>query len=152
MLGNLRIDQFAAMRPQPCQRPFLVRAHEPAVTGDIRGKNGGQLAFDAFRGQSGLPPHGPNGSSALSAFYALGPRLPFPFGGIAGLSRFAPSVQPKRFHSHPVEIWRRMVLTNARDRSGVAGVDIAAWLNRLGFEQYEQAFRGNDIDGEVLRE
>jgi hypothetical protein len=34
MLGNLRIDQFAA-----------------------------------FRGQSGLPPHGPNGSSALSAFY-----------------------------------------------------------------------------------
>jgi class 3 adenylate cyclase len=31
-------------------------------------------------------------------------------------------------------------------------VDIAAWLNRLGLEQYEQAFRGNDIDGEVLPE
>ena len=31
-------------------------------------------------------------------------------------------------------------------------MDIAAWLQRLGLEQYEQAFRGNDIDGEVLPE
>jgi len=31
-------------------------------------------------------------------------------------------------------------------------VDIAAWLQRLGLEQYEQAFRGNHIDGEVLPE
>jgi hypothetical protein len=29
-------------------------------------------------------------------------------------------------------------------------MDIAAWLHRLGLEQYEQAFRHNDIDGEVL--
>jgi hypothetical protein len=29
-------------------------------------------------------------------------------------------------------------------------VDIAAWLNRLGLQQYEQAFRDNDIDVEVL--
>src|ERR1700738_4528968 len=65
MLGNLGIDQFWTMRPQPRKRPFLVRTHEPAVTGDVRIENGAQLAFDAFRGQSGLPPHGPNGSSAL---------------------------------------------------------------------------------------
>src|SRR5712671_1100844 len=31
-------------------------------------------------------------------------------------------------------------------------MEIAAWLHRLGLEQYEQAFRDNDIDGEVLRE
>jgi len=31
-------------------------------------------------------------------------------------------------------------------------VDIAAWLQRLGLEQYEQAFRSNDIDAEVLPE
>jgi class 3 adenylate cyclase len=29
-------------------------------------------------------------------------------------------------------------------------MDIAAWLHRLGLEQYEQAFRDNDIDDEVL--
>ena len=31
-------------------------------------------------------------------------------------------------------------------------MDIAAWLNRLGLQQYEQTFRDNDIDGEVLPE
>jgi class 3 adenylate cyclase/predicted ATPase len=31
-------------------------------------------------------------------------------------------------------------------------MDIAAWLQRLGLEQYEQAFRDNDIDAEVLPE
>jgi class 3 adenylate cyclase len=31
-------------------------------------------------------------------------------------------------------------------------VDIAAWLNRLGLQQYEQTFRDNDIDAEVLPE
>src|ERR1700674_2428173 len=89
MFGDLGIDQFAAMRLQPCKRPFLVSTHKPAVTRDIRGENGGQLAFDAFRGQSGLPPHGPNGSSALSASYPQRPTLPFSFGETAwvGLPR-----------------------------------------------------------------
>src|SRR6266478_9724287 len=36
--------------------------------------------------------------------------------------------------------------------SGEAVVDIAAWLQRLGLGQYEHAFRGNDIDAEVLPE
>jgi class 3 adenylate cyclase/predicted ATPase len=31
-------------------------------------------------------------------------------------------------------------------------VDVAAWLNRLGLEQYERAFRENDVDAEVLPE
>src|SRR5260370_38041353 len=89
MLGNLGIDQFAAVRLQPSKRPFLVGTHKPTVTCDVRGKNGGQLAFDAFRGQGGaLQPRGPNGSSALSASYALGPRLPFSF-GVDGLLRLS---------------------------------------------------------------
>jgi class 3 adenylate cyclase len=45
-----------------------------------------------------------------------------------------------------------MTSTDVREGSGEAVVDIAAWLQRLGLEQYEQAFRGNDIDGEVLPE
>ena len=31
-------------------------------------------------------------------------------------------------------------------------MDITAWLNRLGLQQYEQAFRDNDVDAEVLPE
>src|SRR5215472_11584891 len=31
-------------------------------------------------------------------------------------------------------------------------MDIAAWLGRLGLEQYAPAFRDNDVDGEVLPE
>jgi hypothetical protein len=31
-------------------------------------------------------------------------------------------------------------------------LDVVAWLNRLGLEQYEQAFRENDVDAEVLPE
>jgi hypothetical protein len=30
-------------------------------------------------------------------------------------------------------------------------MDIGEWLRGLGLEQYEPAFRDNDIDGEVLR-
>ena len=29
-------------------------------------------------------------------------------------------------------------------------MDVAAWLRGLGFEQYAQLFRDNDIDGEIL--
>jgi hypothetical protein len=31
-------------------------------------------------------------------------------------------------------------------------MDVAAWLRRLGLEQYATAFRDNDVDGEVLPE
>ena len=34
---------------------------------------------------------------------------------------------------------------------GEARVNVASWLSRLGLGQYEQAFRDNDVDGEVLR-
>src|SRR5713101_4490455 len=30
-------------------------------------------------------------------------------------------------------------------------MDLAEWLRGLGLEQYEAAFRDNDIDGEILR-
>src|SRR5215831_18420674 len=45
-----------------------------------------------------------------------------------------------------------MTSTVRERKSGEAGVDVAAWLNRLGLEQYEQAFRENDVDAEVLQE
>ena len=43
-----------------------------------------------------------------------------------------------------------MVLTNARELSGEGVLDIAAWLNRLGLQQHEQAFRENRIEADVL--
>src|SRR5215469_12648979 len=45
-----------------------------------------------------------------------------------------------------------MISTVRERKSGEAGVNVAAWLNRLGLEQYEQAFRENDVDAEVLPE
>jgi hypothetical protein len=45
-----------------------------------------------------------------------------------------------------------MALTAREHRSGEAEVNVAAWLKRLGLEQYEQAFRENDVDAEVLPE
>src|SRR5215831_16988530 len=38
------------------------------------------------------------------------------------------------------------------DRVGEADVDISTWLHGLGMQQYEQAFRDNAIDAEVLLE
>jgi class 3 adenylate cyclase len=43
-----------------------------------------------------------------------------------------------------------MASTDVREGSGEAVVDIAAWLQRLGLEQYEQAFRENRIEADVL--
>jgi class 3 adenylate cyclase len=45
-----------------------------------------------------------------------------------------------------------MTSTVRERKSGEAEVNVAAWLNRLGLEQYEQAFRENDVDAEVLPE
>ena len=45
---------------------------------------------------------------------------------------------------------RSSILLLERDRSGEAVVDIAAWLNRLGLQQYEPAFRENRIEADVL--
>jgi hypothetical protein len=44
-----------------------------------------------------------------------------------------------------------MGLTNVKETDQARyGWNIVAWLRRLGLEQYEQAFRDNDIDAEVL--
>ena len=40
MCGDLGVDQFAAVRLQPCQRAFLVDAHQPTVAGNIRRQDG----------------------------------------------------------------------------------------------------------------
>jgi hypothetical protein len=43
-------------------------------------------------------------------------------------------------------------MTSAKLPAEVADMDIGDWLTRLGFSQYEAAFRENAIDAEVLRE
>ena len=43
-------------------------------------------------------------------------------------------------------------LARAAVAAGEQSVDIAAWLHGLGLQQYEQAFRENDVDAEVLPE
>jgi hypothetical protein len=55
MLNDFGVDQFAPMRLQPRERAFLVGAYEAAIPGHVSSENGGQPAFDAFRGQSGAP-------------------------------------------------------------------------------------------------
>src|SRR5215471_21296470 len=45
-----------------------------------------------------------------------------------------------------------MTSTVRERKSGEAAVNVAAWLSRLGLEQYEQAFRENDVDAGVLPE
>src|SRR5262249_14150196 len=40
VLLDLRIDQFAKMRPEPRVRAFLVYSHQARVSGDISGENG----------------------------------------------------------------------------------------------------------------
>ena len=67
VLGDLGIDQLAAMGLQPRKRPFLVGTDQPAIARDVRGENGGPPAFDAFGGQRGASNRGAEeiiGSSA----------------------------------------------------------------------------------------
>src|ERR1051325_5661252 len=51
VLGDLRVDQFAAMGAQPRQRAGFVLAHEAAIAGDIGGKNGREPALDPLSAQ-----------------------------------------------------------------------------------------------------
>src|SRR6202023_2787646 len=55
MFLDFGIRQLAPKRFEPRKGSLLVGTHEPAVTSDIGGENGGQPPFDAFRGQSGAP-------------------------------------------------------------------------------------------------
>jgi hypothetical protein len=43
-------------------------------------------------------------------------------------------------------------LDSQNENQARQGVNVAAWLNRLGLDQYEQAFREHDIDAQVLPE
>src|SRR5262249_17733177 len=48
VLGDLGIDELAPQRPQPGKRALLVRAHQAAVAGHIRGKDCREPALDAL--------------------------------------------------------------------------------------------------------
>ncbi len=57
MLGDLRIEELAAQRFEAFERAFLVRPHQPAVTGDVRRKDCSEPAFDPLSAQD-FPPAG----------------------------------------------------------------------------------------------
>src|SRR3954452_19655195 len=40
--------------------------------------------------------------------------------------------------------------TKTKMRIAATAMDVAAWLRELGLDQYEAAFRANDVDAEVL--
>src|SRR5439155_1760075 len=44
----------------------------------------------------------------------------------------------------------RIVMRNNLDARRAAAMDVTEWLQKLGLEQYEPAFRANEIDAEVL--
>jgi len=48
MLSNDGVDDLPAMRLESGERAFLVRLHQPAVAGDIGGKNSGEAALGAY--------------------------------------------------------------------------------------------------------
>src|SRR6516225_68331 len=92
-----RINQLTEMRFDPFVGAFLIGTHKPAVTGDVGDENGGQPAFDAFRGQSGAPrPHEPNRLSALGRTLLLRVRAGISFSRLAH-SRFSWSVPSTAF-------------------------------------------------------
>ena len=101
---------------------------------------------------------------------ASDPHRPSPTSEIAGIARrprSRPAVGragPARRSPRPPRPGLRLVHRGLRHRrsergkgaarragvSGAVAMDIAAWLQSLGLERYEPAFRDNDIDGGVL--
>src|SRR5205814_9410237 len=65
VLGNLRIDQLAAMGAQPRQRAGLVLAHQTAVAGDIGGENGRQPALHSLTLHQVVDPEGALATEAV---------------------------------------------------------------------------------------
>ena len=46
MLGEFRIEEFAAQRSEAFERAALIGADQPQIARHIRGENGGQPAFE----------------------------------------------------------------------------------------------------------
>src|SRR5438552_14467404 len=77
MLLVLWTDQLAAKHLEAGERALLVRTHQPAITGNIGGENGGELAFGLVRGHWGRLPPGSLSPSIIEgcAFGAIHARL-----------------------------------------------------------------------------
>src|SRR3954453_23516719 len=52
--------------------------------------------------------------------------------------------------AHSTAARDRLHLEGEHARSGGIGMDVGAWLRGLGLGQYEQAFRDNDVDADLL--
>jgi hypothetical protein len=55
VLGDRRLEEFPTMGIEARECPFLVRAHEPTVAGDIRRENGSEPPFHALFGHVSAP-------------------------------------------------------------------------------------------------
>ena len=51
MLGDLGVDEFAAMASEPRESASLVLSHEARITGDIGGENGRKTPLDPLSAQ-----------------------------------------------------------------------------------------------------
>src|SRR5215831_1687768 len=58
VLGDLRVNQIAAQRPEACQSARLVSLHQTAVSDDIGRQNGREPALDTLCAQDALPGDG----------------------------------------------------------------------------------------------
>jgi len=64
VLGDLGVDQLAAVGAEPSERARLVLPHQPAVARDIGGENDREPPFDPLSAQNLLPVGGLNSQSA----------------------------------------------------------------------------------------
>ena len=55
VVGDLRIDEFTTMRPEPREGAGLIESHEAAISGHISGENGREPALDPLSAQM-IPP------------------------------------------------------------------------------------------------
>jgi hypothetical protein len=58
VLGNLWIDELAAVLFEARQCARLIFTHEPRITDNVGGKNGGEFAFYRMDGHALLLPIG----------------------------------------------------------------------------------------------
>ena len=70
MLLDFGVGQLTPESLEPRKRPFLIYSHQARVPRHIGGENGGQPAFDAFRGQKRCSP-------TAWAEWTIGPWGPF---------------------------------------------------------------------------
>ena len=88
MRGDCWLEEFGPYQCEGVESAVLVRPNEARVACHIGGENGGQSAFDAFRGQSGAPQTArAEKIIGLRPILRVNARAGSPFGEESGVSR-----------------------------------------------------------------